>query len=99
MNKWKAFFIKNRLSLAAVGVLAVSVAGGAVMLHAQGEAEHVVSVAEVNLNRSQVLFSGEDYYLESDQEDQYLENGREQARETGIPGGADRGTEPGGKGV
>ena len=78
MNKWKAFFIKNRLSLAAAGVLAVSVAGGAVVLHAQGEAEHVVSVAEVNLNRSQVLFSGEDYYLDSDQEDQYLE---ERARE------------------
>ncbi|MBQ9321936.1 MAG: hypothetical protein IJ239_06255, partial [Eubacterium sp.] len=78
MNKWKAFFIKNRLSLAAAGVLAVSVAGGAVVLHAQGEAEQVVSVADVNLNRSQVLFSGEEYYLDSDQEDQYLE---ERARE------------------
>ncbi|MBR0398628.1 MAG: hypothetical protein IJI10_10220 [Eubacterium sp.] len=78
MNKLKAFFIKNRLSLAAAGVLAVSVAVGAVVLHAQGEAEHVVSVAEVNMNRSQVLFSGEDYYLQSDQEDQYLE---ERARE------------------
>ena len=78
MNKLKAFFIKNRLSLAAAGVLAVSVAVGAVVLHAQGEAEHVVSVAEVNMNRSQVLFSGEEYYLDSDQEDQYLE---ERARE------------------
>ena len=33
------------------------------------------------------------------QEDKYRKNGREQARETAIPGGPDRGPEPGGKGV